>query len=96
MSGGQRTSRHVNYYDVKTDSWSSLPWMNYARWFHASCSLGDFVFVFCGLSLHNHNRIESIDCTKIAIKTAVWNNIQVPETDLEPRSDLAAVPVSKH
>ena len=72
-----------------------LPWMNQARWFHASCCLQDFVYVLCGLSiLSNHNKIERLDCTKIEANEATWELIQLPEVDLKPRSDLAAISIS--
>lgn len=38
----------VERYNIVTDSWETLPSLKRARQAHASVSLGDTVYVFCG------------------------------------------------
>ena len=40
--------RSVEYYDIATDTWSAAAPLNKSRSYHSSCSLGDFIYVFCG------------------------------------------------
>ena len=55
VSGGsvtnrKRVVRFVEVYTISTDSWQDGPDLCEARGFHASCALGDFVYVSCGLA----------------------------------------------
>ena len=57
MIGGQPRGKsepcsEVFFYRVKTNAWISAPALNYARWGHSSCFLGDSLFVY-GDSLPN-------------------------------------------
>jgi len=38
----------VERYDIAADSWQAGPKMNQGRYYHASCSLGDYCYVICG------------------------------------------------
>ena len=53
VSGGQDPAYQtvlntVNCYDVAKDKWSQSPAMTKPRVGHASCSLNDRLYVFCG------------------------------------------------
>ena len=38
----------VERYDTVENRWETMPGLNVARFRHASCSMGDAVYVFCG------------------------------------------------
>ena len=38
----------VERYDTSSDQWETMPSLNVPRFRHASCSVGDAVYVFCG------------------------------------------------
>ena len=38
----------VERYDIASDSWQMMPSMNEKRNCHASCALGDQIYVICG------------------------------------------------
>ena len=51
ISGGlasQSFLGSVERYDLTNDEWEEMPSLNVARIRHASCALGDAVYVFCG------------------------------------------------
>ncbi len=52
VSGGGGNSinalQSVERYDISTNSWQQVPPMQIARANHASCSIGDTVYVLCG------------------------------------------------
>lgn len=49
-------SRSAERYDIANDSWLALPNLNFGRSSHASCSLGQFVYVFCGQPFTSGNQ----------------------------------------
>ena len=56
----------VERYDLRKEEWQIMPSLNIARSQHASCTLGSYVFVFCGtaaqISYENkHKNINSIE-----------------------------------
>ena len=60
LSGGfDQAATLVSIYDLELSTWSKAPPMNYGREDHASCCLGDKVYVFSGFE--NQGSIESLD-----------------------------------
>ena len=38
----------VDRYDILANEWTSAPKLNKKRAYHSSCTLEDFIYVFCG------------------------------------------------
>ena len=56
MSGGMEASDgEVSRFTIDANAWETLPSLHVPRFYHASCSLGDDIYVFCGLSLDFNN-----------------------------------------
>ena len=53
-----RYSKKCHAYIIETNKWVWMPQMKYERYAHASCSLGDYLYVFEGL---NSRCIEYLD-----------------------------------
>ena len=65
VSGG-RTSRklftEVERYDIARDTWTPMAPLNEGRVLHSSCTLGNRVYVFCGVrDIHEQNRITTVE-----------------------------------
>ena len=76
MSGGYSSAfktkdmlATVERYDVLQDAWfeDDTPDLNVGRYNHSSCSLGNKVYIFGGVSFSNQdlNSIESLDAEKL-------------------------------
>lgn len=98
ISGGigltERGSTHVYRFNVANESVDQMPHMRDARQNHASCSLGDSIFVFCGFG--NTTHLNSIERLQVSPNVATrWDYIHCNPMILEPRRNLAVAPLNK-
>ena len=79
-------------YTISTDSWNELPAMERARKGHASCSMKNWVYVFCGSDEFNDS-LNSIERLQVFNGRAAlnWEIIVIEDEDLAPRVSLGAV-----
>lgn len=83
----------MHRYDVIADKWSRAPALSKPRVGHASCALGDNIYVFCGGVMNNtddsyeiiepdpDNSIEWLDARALISggnSSVAWQTIQVP------------------
>ena len=40
--------KKAKVYDIKSNSWSNAPPLNYARNYHSCCALANYIYVVCG------------------------------------------------
>ena len=55
----------VEYYELESNSWSSAPDLNFRRYGHCVCFLGDRLFVFGGQSGNELNSIEWLNVSTL-------------------------------
>ena len=53
--------KDVRRYDINMNQWSEAPKMNFSRRDHASCALGEFLYVIFG----QPNRVHNIERLKV-------------------------------
>ena len=73
---GYTVEKTVFRYEIISDSWVIDPCLNEARVFHASCSMNDVVYVFCGCntSIQTINSIE-----RLGLLGGSWRLIQISD-----------------
>ena len=94
MVSSVKSTRLANRLNLRTKRWETVADLNYERYHHASCALGAYVYVFCGLSgplMLSTNTIEKLDATR---PDSRWTLIHVPETELPPRYGCIAAPLN--
>lgn len=78
----------VERYDTVSGSWEPMPSLNVSRFRHASCSMVDTVYIFCGQAGNRKytNSIEKLSRSGAAqTATALWQVIDLLSSALTPR-----------
>ena len=91
-AGGHNTCLNsVERYEIRTNSWTSMPPLSVGRMNHAMCAIGDSIIVFCGTQDDGSetSSIEMLKCTRIQAR---WQMIQI--SSLLPRFSLGVAPIN--
>ena len=93
IGGGDICSDYAAFYDVEKDWWTDLPEIWETRFLHASCVLGDKVYIFGGMRAGTWEQLNSIECIDMAKvlgendedQYPSWTLIQLDESKVYPR-----------
>ena len=80
-----KESKTCSYYLLQDDKWHNAPDLNVARSDNSSCSLGNYIYTFCGQD-ENYCNLRSIE--RLYAKNLLASNYQVNWALFEPKYDI--------
>ena len=91
-TGGSENKSTCEIYSITSDTWRQLPDLNHPRSNHASCSLGQAVFVICGSAFFEKRYRRNGSIERLKLGDSTWESIKIE--DSVGRGALGACAVS--